>query len=142
MKTRSAAALAVVALFALAGCQQAPPAAPAAPAAPSKPRAAIPADDGIRDILIEVVGEGRGASITLRDLDGTRQFDTGFPMMSATGELGLSGTFGVGDFYYISAQNLSDSGWVSCRVTIEGVVVSEVRSDGGYKIATCSGVVQ
>ena len=138
MNIRSAAALAlaVAAPLVFAGCQQAPT------AAPSKPRVAVPADDGIRDILLEVVGEGRGASVTLRDLNGTRQFDTGFPMTRTTGELGLSGTFGVGDFYYISAQNMSGSGWVSCRVTIEGVVVSEVRSDGGYKIATCSGVVE
>ena len=47
--------------------------------------------------------------------------------------------FGPGEFVYISAQNEGEYGSVTCRITVDGVVVSENTSSGAYGIATCEG---
>jgi hypothetical protein len=42
-----------------------------------------------------------------------------------------------GGFLYISVQNQGEHGTVTCRITVDGVVVSENTSSGAYTIATC-----
>ena len=60
-----------------------------------------------------------------------------------TGLLPITGTFPFhsGEFVYVSVQNQQPAGSVTCRITVDGVVVSENTSSGGYTIATCQGSV-
>lgn len=47
----------------------------------------------------------------------------------------------TGQFVYISAQNQISSGTVTCQILVDGQVVKESESSGGYTIATCSGSI-
>lgn len=80
------------------------------------------------------------ASYTLRsDNGGTVQGDINLPLVNKAGETGLTFTrFGSGDFVYLSVQNASGSGSVTCRIFVDGVEISSNTSDGAYKIASCS----
>lgn len=81
-------------------------------------------------------GSGRTGTVTAESSDGgTTQ---------RTGLLPITGTFTqfhTGDFVYVSVQNGQGQGSVTCRITVDGVVVSENTSSGGYTIATCQGTV-
>jgi hypothetical protein len=44
-----------------------------------------------------------------------------------------------GAFLYVSAQNQWDAGSITCEILVDGTVVKTSTSDGGYKIASCSG---
>ena len=79
-------------------------------------------------------GSGRTGMVTAQAPGGTTQ---------RTGLLPITGTFTfhTGDFVYLSVQNQQGLGSVTCRITVDGVVVSENTSDGGYTIATCQGRV-
>lgn len=71
-------------------------------------------------------GGGRTGMVTAQTESGTSQ---------GTGALPFS------DFVYLSVQNQQPAGSVTCRITVDGVVVSENTSSGGYTIATCQGRV-
>ena len=60
-----------------------------------------------------------------------------------TGPLPITGTFTfkAGDHVYVSVQNQQGAGSVTCRITVDGLKVSENTSSGGYAIATCQGKV-
>jgi len=79
-------------------------------------------------------GSGRTGMVTAQAPGGTTQ---------KTGLLPITGTytFSTGDVVYLSVQNGQGLGSVTCRITVDGVVVSENTSDGGYTIATCQGRV-
>lgn len=80
-------------------------------------------------------GSGRTGMVTAQGPDGTVQ---------QTGLLPITGTYDTfhsGDFVYLSVQNQQSLGSVTCRITVDGVVVSENTSSGGYTIATCQGKV-
>lgn len=85
----------------------------------------------------------RTANYTLRSNDGgTRQGEIDLPLKNQNGTLGLTFTgFGTGAFVYLSVQNGDEYGSVSCRITVDGSVVSENTSSGGFTIATCQGQV-
>lgn len=85
----------------------------------------------------------RTANYTLQSEDGgTRQGDIDLPLRNQNGTTGLTFTgFSSGDFVYLSVQNGDEYGTVTCRITVDGTVVSENSSDGGYAIATCQGQV-
>jgi hypothetical protein len=40
---------------------------------------------------------------------------------------------------YLSAQNQWDAGSITCEILVDGAVVQTSTSNGGYKIASCSG---
>jgi hypothetical protein len=40
---------------------------------------------------------------------------------------------------YVSGQNATEYGTVTCRIKVDGNVVSQNTSSGAYSIATCSG---
>lgn len=81
-------------------------------------------------------GSGRTAMYTEQtDTGGTKQGTAALPASQT-----LYG-FHHGDFVYLSLQNQQPTGAVTCRITIDGTVVSEVTSDGGYTIATCQATV-
>jgi hypothetical protein len=95
-------------------------------------------------VLYEVEGTTNMASITISTPGGgtSQQSDIDVPMSmkSATGgQAGMPLTFQPGEFLYISAQNSNDHGSVTCRITVDGVVVSENTSHGAYVIASCDG---
>ena len=81
-------------------------------------------------------GGGRTGMVTAQtDNGGTSQ---------GTGALPFSDTltsFHTGDFVYLSVQNQQPAGSVTCRIAVDGVVVSENTSSGAYVIATCQGSV-
>ena len=70
---------------------------------------------------------------------GTEQATPSLPLRNQAGELGVTHEFGPGEFVYVSAQNEGEYGSVTCRITVDGVVVSENTSSGAYGIATCEG---
>jgi hypothetical protein len=79
-------------------------------------------------------GSGRTGMVTAQAPGGTTQ---------RTGLLPITGTymFHSGDFVYLSVQNQQPAGSVTCRITVDGTVVSENTSTGGYTIASCKGRV-
>lgn len=98
------------------------------------------------EVLYEVDGTALRASVTYETGTGTEQGKIRLPMTSATGSTGLAGSFERGSFLYISAQNQGDInmeiygyGSVTCRITVDGVVISENTSNGQFGIATCKG---
>ncbi|WP_104081362.1 DUF2510 domain-containing protein [Cryobacterium sp. Y11] len=85
-----------------------------------------------------VEGTATSASITASRVSGTEQNTVMIPMRNSDGELGLAHTSEPGASLYIAAQNRGETGAVTCRIELDGVVVSENTSSGGYTIATCS----
>lgn len=81
-------------------------------------------------------GSGRTGMVTIQTDDGgTSQGVVALPLASTfTG-------FHSGDFAYVSVQNQQHAGSVACRITVDGTVLSENTSTGGYTIATCQGSV-
>lgn len=88
-------------------------------------------------------GSGRTGSYTIQtDNGGTSQGVTSLPLLNQAGGTGLTFTsFHTGDFVYLSVQNQDAAGSVTCRITVDGVVLSENTSSGGYVIASCQGRV-
>jgi hypothetical protein len=46
-----------------------------------------------------------------------------------------------GAFAYLSAQNTSAYGEITCEIVVDGQSFKKSTSDGGYTIASCSGSV-
>jgi len=91
-------------------------------------------------VLYEVEGTAESTTITAEMPTGTSQ-GTGksVPLTTTSGTRGLRNTFPRGAFVYISAQNEGATGDITCRITVDGVVISENTASGGYAIATCQG---
>lgn len=98
-------------------------------------------DGGLVRVRYEVTGSTSQADITYSDANGSTSQQSGIdvPMQTESGQTGLSFTMVEGEFLYISAQNVEESGSITCRITADGVVIDEATSHGGYVIATCSG---
>lgn len=94
-----------------------------------------------REVVYEVEGSGGASSagVTVTTPTGTEQATPSLPLRNQAGELGVTHEFGPGEFVYVSAQNEGEYGSVTCRITVDGVVVSENTSSGAYGIATCEG---
>jgi hypothetical protein len=97
-------------------------------------------------VIYNAEGEGargiRTASYTIETLNGSEQGVTNLPLKAKNGSTGLTlPGFKTGAFVYLSVQNRDASGSVTCRITVDGYVVSENTSVGGYTIATCKGRV-
>lgn len=101
---------------------------------------AEPAADGTVTVLYEVEGSTDYADVTMETPTGSSQISPDVPMTrKSDGRRGLSMEFAPGAFVYLSAQNNRGYGTVTCRITVDGVVVSENSASGGYAIATCEG---
>jgi hypothetical protein len=71
-----------------------------------------------------------------------QQNDKAVPLgTKSSGTRGISVTMMRGHFAYLSAQNTGASGTITCRITVDGVVVSTNTSSGAYAIASCKGTV-
>jgi hypothetical protein len=93
-------------------------------------------------VLYEVEGTTDYADVTVATPTGTEQVSPDIPMARKTGEAGLEVLFSRGEFVYILAQNNRSHGTISCRITVDGVVISENESKGGYAIVTCEGIAE
>jgi hypothetical protein len=85
-------------------------------------------------VTYRVTGSARSASLTMQTPSGTSQRDVDLPTSS-----GL--TFTMDGFVYVSAQNATDSGTVTCEILSDGQVIATNTSSGAYAIASCSGSV-
>lgn len=94
-----------------------------------------------REVLYEVEGTTSRASVTLETSTGTQQSTINVPLKNKSGGIGVRTSMEAGDFAYLSAQNKERGGEISCRITVDGDVISENTSTGGYVIASCSGRV-
>lgn len=94
-----------------------------------------------RTVVYEVLGSAESVSITAETPTGTSQADNrAVPLRDAdNSEFGLSFDFQRGDFVYIAAQNEGKTGTVTCRIKVDGEVVSENTAEGAFSIATCKG---
>ena len=91
------------------------------------------------EVLYEVEGTARSVSLTLEAPSGTQQgSNKAVPLKTDSGN-GIRMEFERGAFVYISAQNEGESGTVTCRITVDGEVISENTSSGAYTIASCDG---
>lgn len=94
-------------------------------------------------IRYTVTGSARGANITYETLTGSSQASVAVPLTTTDGKAGihLCG-FGSGSMLYISAQNQSESGSLTCEIHVAGSgVVSHNIAQGAYSIATCQSVL-
>jgi hypothetical protein len=92
-----------------------------------------------KEVLYEVEGTTKYASVTYETPTGTSQSNPDIPMKKKSSSTpGLTFTFDAGDFVYISAQSKTASGTVICRITVDGKVISQ-NSASGYGVASCKG---
>lgn len=94
-----------------------------------------------RTVVYEVEGTATTAGITMKTPTGTSQATTAVPLLNKNGAIGVRATMERGDFAHISAQNKGSSGSITCKITVDGVLISKVTSQGGYTIASCDGRV-
>jgi hypothetical protein len=96
-------------------------------------------------VSYEADGDGTDSGhYTLRSPDGgTRQMSGAMlPLTNKAGGAGLQmDGFRSGDFVYLSIQNENGYGSVTCRIVVDGQIISENTSSGGYTIASCQGRV-
>lgn len=104
----------------------------------SSSRRAIPQPTA-STVLYEVEGSVEWADITYETPTGTQQESPDVPLMTESGQRGLSFEFTPGSFVYIAAQMKDSFGTIRCRITVDGVVISENESSSSYGIATCKG---
>jgi hypothetical protein len=84
-------------------------------------------------IVYRVSGSAAFASMTYTNAQGgTEQTEKQLPW-----EVAFSAQAGA--FLYLSAQNSMQLGGVTCAILVDGVVAKTSTSEGGYKIASCSG---
>lgn len=96
------------------------------------------------EVLYEVEGTATGTDITLESGTGTTQL-TGKAVPLAnktTGKRGITATMSRGAFAYISAQNTGKTGTITCKITVDGVLISTNTSSGSYAIASCKGTAR
>jgi len=99
-----------------------------------------PVADTTVTVLYEVEGSTDYADVTMETPTGTSQISPDVPMVrESDGRRGLEMEFTSGAYVYLSAQNNRGHGTVTCRITVDGAVVSENSATGGYAIATCKG---
>jgi hypothetical protein len=79
----------------------------------------------------EVSGSASQASMTYRTGTGSSQVTARLPWRKRLTDLS------PGAFLYVSAQNQGDGGSVSCKIYVNGRVVSDNTSSGAYAVVTC-----
>jgi len=100
----------------------------------SRPRATSQPATTSFSVTYEVSGSASKVDLTYNNAqNGTEQLgDKSIPWSKKY-------TMEFGDFMYISAQNQGETGSVTCKIKVDGVVVKQSTSSGAYVIATCSG---
>lgn len=90
-----------------------------------------------REVVYEVEGDGRYFDMTAETPTGTTQASPDLPLRLTTGGL-VTHEFDPGSFVYISAQS-KDGRSITCRITVDGEVISDNTATGEFAIATCKG---
>lgn len=90
-------------------------------------------------VVYELDGSVNYADITIVTPDGMEQITADVPLMNRNGDVGLHLTFPAGEFVSISAQKPGERGTLTCRIKVDGRVVSENTSTAAYGIASCDG---
>lgn len=92
-------------------------------------------------VVYELDGTAAAADITIETPTGTtQQQGVDVPLTTKGGGKGLTiRGFSPGAFVYLSAQNTGGYGSLTCRIKVDGDVVSENTATGAYAIATCKG---
>lgn len=89
------------------------------------------------NVVYQVEGDGTYADLTMATPTGTTQVSAKLPLKNkSNGDLVQS--FDRGDFVYLSGQ-IQNGSWLTCRITVDGKVISENTATGDYAIATCDG---
>ena len=101
----------------------------------------LPATSGTVEVLYEVEGSVPFASVTLVTPTGIEQIEPDVPLVTRAGATGLTYRFGRGEFVSLSAQKTANRGGgrITCRITVDGRVVSENTSTADFGIASCDG---
>ncbi len=94
------------------------------------------------EVAYYVTGEGAtSVQVTMQTPTGQTQVDADLPLSTEDGTEGLYFTaFSAGAFLYISAQN-QDTGSITCRIEVDGTVISQNTATADYGIATCEGTL-
>lgn len=114
---------------------------------PDKPDAPASTVLASHTVVYEADGGGarglRTVSYTIGTADGgTSQGETNLPLKNRDGGTGLIlAGFRSGAVAYLSLQNKDAAGDVTCRIRVDGEVISENTSSGGHTVVTCSGIV-
>lgn len=93
---------------------------------------------GQREVEYQLTGSATGADLTFTDQSGqvVQAAGKSVPLETkAGGAIRFRAAPGVR--LYLSAQNATGSGSLTCAILVDGVVVSTSTSDGGYTIVTC-----
>jgi hypothetical protein len=88
--------------------------------------------------IYELEGTATSAKVTMATPTGTSQFAADVPMRSKSGSVGLRQLVQPGQVLYLSAQQDLGGSTITCRITVDGVVVAENTSTGRFSITTCS----
>lgn len=90
----------------------------------------------VHTVQYEADGDGRRVSLTYENAQGgSEQTEYHTPWRKTLTDVP------TGQFVYLSAQNQTDSGTITCRIYVDGTLWRESESSGAYVIATCSGSV-
>lgn len=90
-----------------------------------------------REVVYEVEGDGAYSDVTAQTPTGVVQSTVELPMQTASGGR-VTERFQAGESVRLSAQS-RDGRTITCRITIDGRVVSENTSTGEFAIASCEG---
>lgn len=104
---------------------------------PTKPRPTAVPTLSTREVVYEMEGDGTHFSMTASTPTGTTQQNPDLPLRKQGGG-NLTFTFAPGEHVYISGQVINGR-TLTCRIKVDGAVISENTSSGEYSIATCSG---
>lgn len=96
-------------------------------------------DDSLQEAVFSIEGTASSVDITLGVGNETSQQSGLAVPVTVGGRQGLRATAPPGTFLYIAAQNMGETGSVTCTITVDGTVISTTTSRGAYVIATCSG---
>lgn len=88
-------------------------------------------------IEYRISGTAPGADITIVNAQGNIEQASG----RANNQRIYLGPVESGEFVSISAQNVDDSGTITCEILADGEVISEATSAGAYVIASCDATV-
>jgi hypothetical protein len=90
--------------------------------------------------LYELEGTATSANVTMATPTGISQFAADVPMHSKSGAVGLRQQVQSGQVLSLAAQQDMGGTTITCRITVDGVVVAENTSTGQFSIATCEAV--
>jgi hypothetical protein len=100
-----------------------------------------PPDDVSITYLLD--GSANSADITYTDASGNIEQQSGLavPLARKSGVRGIEFTAHSGDFVQFMAQNMGESGDLTCTIKADGRTINTGHSSGGYTIVSCSATV-